>query len=228
MDSNPAVKKNVRPASASRPATVGMLCAVAYAAVLLGKIIPDVIGFLSYDPKDVIVVIGGFIFGPMTSVIISVIVSFVEMITISATGPYGFVMNMVSTCSFAVPAALIYKNIHSMKGAVLGLAAGVAGVSVSMVLWNWIITPLYMKMDRAVVAAMLPTVFLPFNLVKGLLNASIAMLLYKPIVNGLRAARLIEGAPEGKGRKINPAAAAAAALVLTAGVLFFALYLLKL
>ncbi len=228
MDSNPVVNKPSRHASAYRPATVGMLCAVAYAAVLVGRVIPDVIGFLSYDPKDVIVVIGGFIYGPLTSVIISVIVSFVEMITISSTGPYGFIMNAVSTCAFAVPAALIYKKMHNMKGAVLGLLAGVAGVSVAMVLWNWIITPLYMKMDRAVVAAMLPTVFLPFNLVKGALNAAITMLLYKPVVNGLRAAKLIEGTPEGRGRKINFPAAIGAAAVLVAGILVFALYLMKL
>jgi len=83
-------------------AVVAMFSAVAFVAVLLSKIIPDVAGFLSYEPKDVVIVIAGFIFGPLTSVLISVIVSFVEMITISGTGPYGMIMNIVSTCAFAV------------------------------------------------------------------------------------------------------------------------------
>ena len=67
-----------------------MLCALSFAAVLVSKIIPDVAGFLSYDPKDAIVAVAGFIYGPLTSVVISVLVSFIEMITISGTGPIGF------------------------------------------------------------------------------------------------------------------------------------------
>ena len=45
--------------------------------------------------------IAGLLYGPLTSVLISVIVSFIEMITISTTGPYGFLMNMVSPDSSA-------------------------------------------------------------------------------------------------------------------------------
>lgn len=67
-----------------------MLCALSFAAVLVSKIIPDVAGFLSYDPKDAIVAVAGFIYGPLTSVVISVLVSFIEMITISGTGLSGF------------------------------------------------------------------------------------------------------------------------------------------
>ena len=45
--------------------TIGMLCALAYAAVVVGRI--PLVLFLKYDPKDVIIVIGGLIFGPLTS-----------------------------------------------------------------------------------------------------------------------------------------------------------------
>ena len=64
-----------------------------------------------------------------------------------------------------------------------------------MLLWNYLITPIYQKVPRDVVAAMLPTVFLPFNLVKGGLNMAITLLLYKPVVTALRKARL---APESR------------------------------
>ena len=60
MDSHPTVN-TAKPASARRPATIGMLCAVAYAAMLIGQVVPAVQGILSYDPKDVIVVIGGIL-----------------------------------------------------------------------------------------------------------------------------------------------------------------------
>ena len=217
MDSNPAANKTVRSAGARRPATVGMLCAVAYVAMLVGQIVPAVQGILSYDPKDVVVVIGGFIFGPLTAVAISVIVSFVEMLTVSSTGPVGFIMNVVSTCSFAVPAALIYKKARSMKGAVGSLTVGVAVMAAMMCLWNYIVTPLYQGVPREVVAAMLPTLFLPFNLVKGAINAGLTLLLYKPVVTALRKANLVDASTGsgGKGKASVGMLILGAALVVT-------------
>ena len=175
-----------------------MLVALSFLAVLIGRLIPTVAGFLSYDPKDAIVVIGGFIYGPVTAVIVSVLCSVIEMLTISSTGVYGLIMNIVSTCAFAVPAAILYKRIHSMKGAIIGLAAGMICMTLMMLLWNYIITPFYMGVDRSVVAGMLASVFLPFNLIKSGINAGLTLLLYKPLIGALRAARLVPQSSGGK------------------------------
>ena len=72
--------------------------------------------------------------------------------------------------------------------------------AVAMVAWNYIITPFYMGVDRSVVAGMLASVFLPFNLVKGGLNAAITLLVYKPIVTELRKAKLVDPGSGKKGR----------------------------
>ncbi len=173
-------------------AAVAMFAAVSFVAVLVSKVIPNVAGFLSYEPKDAVIVIAGLLYGPLTSVLISVIVSFIEMISISSTGPYGFLMNVVSTCAFAVPAAWYYQKHRTQKDAVVGLAFGVVTMAVAMMLWNYIITPYYMGVPRATVAGMMMTVFLPFNLVKGGINAGLTLLLYKPIVGALRKAHLAE------------------------------------
>ncbi len=178
-------------------AAIAMFCALSYVAVLIAKVIPNVAGFLSYDPKDAVIVIAGLLYGPMSSLLIAVIVSFIEMITISSTGPYGLIMNVVSTCAFAIPAALFYQKHRTQKGAVIGLAIGMAVMAAAMVLWNYIITPLYMGVPREQVAGMLATVFLPFNLVKGGINAALTLLLYKPVVGALRKAHLAE---PGKGK----------------------------
>ena len=202
-------------------ASIAMFSAVSFVMVLLGKIIPNVMGFLSYEPKDAVVVIAGFIFGPMACVWITAIVSFVEMITISTTGPYGFIMNFVSTCAFSVPAACIYAKYRSQKGAVAGLTVGVAVLTGCMVLWNYIITPLYMGMPRATVAGMLATVFLPFNLIKGGINAGLALLLYKPIVSALRRAKLVEPSKSGHKGKFSPGFTIFSVAVLVTFVLLF-------
>lgn len=204
---------------------IAMLCAISYVAVLLSKLIPDVAGFLSYDPKDAVILIGGFIYGPMTSLVISVIVSFLEMITISSTGPYGFIMNMISTCAFSIPAALIYKHIKSMKGAVLGLGVGVIAMTLCMLLWNYIITPLYMGVDRSVVVSMMTTVFLPFNLIKGGINAALTLVLYKPVVSALRTAHMLPESTSGSRGKFRPGVFIFSLVLLATFILLFLILL---
>ncbi len=176
--------------------TMGMMAALAYIVMVFIRI--PVVLFLKYEPKDVIITIGGFIYGPVAAFLISLIVSFVEMFTVSDTGWIGAVMNLVSTCSFACVAAVIYRKNHTLKGAVIGLLVGIVSMVAVMMLWNYFLTPIYLGYPREAVAAMLPTAFLPFNLLKGGLNAAITMLLYKPIVITLRKARLI---PASSGEK---------------------------
>ncbi|MBQ9889781.1 MAG: ECF transporter S component [Firmicutes bacterium] len=178
-------------------ATLGMLCAIAFVAKLISNVFPTVSGFLSFDLKDVIIVIGGFISGPLAALAITVVVSLIEMVTVSSTGVIGFVMNVLASGTFACIAAGIYHRDRSMKGAITGLIAGVLCMTAIMILWNWLITPLYMKVPRDVVVKMLIPTFLPFNLVKGGINASLAMLLYKPVVTALRRAHLVPESSSG-------------------------------
>lgn len=178
---------------------LGMLGALAFLAVALIRI--PVVQFLKYEPKDVVITIGGFIFGSLEAALLSVVVSLVEMVTISDTGIIGCVMNILSTCAFACTASLIYKRNHTLKGAVIGLAVGCALTTAVMILWNYLITPLYMGLPRESVAAMLVPVFLPFNLLKGVLNGGVTLLVYKPLVNALRRAGLLESSTgKGSGR----------------------------
>ena len=171
---------------------IGMLCAVSYLVMMVGRVpLVPAVSFLKYDPKDVIIVIGGFIFGPMVSFLISLIVSVVEMLSVSETGIIGLIMNVISTCSFACIAAFVYKKKHTMSGAILGLGLGIICMTAVMLLWNYFITPIYMGYPREAVVELLLPAFLPFNLIKGGINLGITLLVYKPIVTALRKAHLI-------------------------------------
>ena len=172
-------------------AAIGMFAAMSFVAVLCGKVIPNVANFLSYDPKDAVVAIAGFMFGPVAAVLIPIVVALVEMVSISTTGPIGCLMNILSTVSFALPAALVYRKHKSYQGALLGLGSGICFMTVCMLLWNYLVTPLYMEVPRSVVVDMLLPVFLPFNAIKGGLNAALTLLLYKPLVLALRRAKLV-------------------------------------
>lgn len=175
---------------AKKVAVIGMLCALAFITVVVIRI-PIVI-FLKYEAKDIIIALGGFIFGPLAVLIISLIVSFIEMITISTTGYIGFIMNVLSTFCFAGTAAFIYKKKRTITGAILGLICGILLSTAAMIAWNYFLTPIYMKLPREAVAKMLIPTFLPFNLFKNTLNAGGVLLIYKPVILGLREAKLIE------------------------------------
>ena len=197
--------KNNAHFSTKKLALVAMLAAVSYIIVVLVRIpmIPTA-PFLKYEPKDVVITIGGFLLGPMASFIISLVVSLLEMVTISQTGPIGGLMNLLSTCSFACTAAFVYKKRHTLGGAIGGLTLGTVALAVVMILWNWLITPLYMGVSREAVEGMLLSVFLPFNLLKAGFNSAFVLCLYKPLVGALRKTGLITaGAGKGGSAKIG-------------------------
>lgn len=193
---------------------IGMLCALAYLLMVVIKI--PVVLFLKYEPKDVVITLGGFLFGPLASFIISFVVGVVEMVTVSDTGIIGCIMNILSSASFACIAAYMYKRNHSRKGAILGLITGSLVMTAIMLLWNYLVTPIYMGYPREAVAAMLIPAFLPFNLLKAGLNSAILLLIYKPVVTALRKAHLV--APQvtngGEQKRMNNFGVAVVAILI--------------
>ena len=173
-------------------AAAGVFCAFAFVLTNLGNIIPiRFAGFLSFDPKDAMIVMAGFAIGPWAAVGITFACALLELITISTTGIIGFIMNVISSLCFALVPAILYKKNRSFKSAIIGLAISSAVTVAAMLLWNALITPLYMKVPREAVLDMLLPVFLPFNLLKCLINTSIVVFFYKHIMKALRKIKLI-------------------------------------
>ena len=202
-----AAKKTpaVRKLDVKKLATLAMITCLAYVVMLVSKLMPSVYGFLDFAFKDVVICIGGFINGPVSAAAVALVVAFIEMVTISTTGPWGFLMNFLATASFCCTACFIYKKHHTMKGAVIGLVTGVICLVVVMLLWNYLVTPIYQSMPREAIADLLLPVFLPFNAVKGGMNLAATLLLYTPVVTALRRAKLIpeseHAAPPVAGKK---------------------------
>ena len=201
---------------------IALLSAMAYVIMVFGRI--PVVMFLRYDPKDVIIVIGGLIYGPLAAFMISLVVSFVEMIMVSDTGWIGFWMNLLSTCSFACTAAYLYKRSQKLSGAIIGLICGGLMAVAVMLLWNYLLTPIFMNLPREVVVPLLWSAFLPFNLLKSGINGALTMLIYKPVVRALRKGNLIppstaSPAP-GKTRHIGVILIAACVLITCLVIVF--------
>lgn len=170
---------------------LALFSALSIVVMFLSKVMPPVAGFLQFDLKDTVIAIGGFLFGPLSAVAISVVVSFIEMLMPGSTGPIGLLMNVLATCAFVCPAAYVYKRNHSFQNAVIGLIFGGVLMTITMLLWNYIITPWFLHVDRAIVVAMMIPTLLPFNLLKAGMNIALTILLYKPVVNVLRKVHLV-------------------------------------
>ena len=178
--------------STRKVVATGMFCALAFALSAIGNAIPiRFAGFLSYDPKDIMIVIAGFSLGPVSAICISIIVPFIEFITISTTGPIGFLMNILSSLSFSLIPAILYRRRRTFLNAIIGLIISINLTVVLMLLWNYLITPFHMNVPREAVVSMLLPVFLPFNYLKCGLNTVFIILLYKPLTKAFKQIGII-------------------------------------
>jgi len=186
--------------------TMALLCALSYIAMFASRFLPPLFAafpFLKYDPKDVFIVIGGFVYGPLSAFTISLIVSLIEMITVSGTHIIGCLMNIAASCAFACTASAIYHKYRNVKGGMTGLLVGIVSAVATMMILNYILTPIYTGMPREAVADLLIPAILPFNVIKCVLNAALVMLIYKPVTKVLRQSGLMEKKPNTSSAKSN-------------------------
>lgn len=169
----------------ARLSKMAMLAAISLALVLVVRIPFPPAPFLVYDPADIPIIISGFAFGPLSGIAITVVVSFIQAFALAGDGIIGFFMHVVATGSYVLVAGLIYKGHKTKKMAVVALIAGTLTMTVTMLGWNLIITPIYMGVPVEAVIAMIIPILLPFNLLKAGVNSVVAFLVYKPIARFL-------------------------------------------
>ncbi len=160
--------------------TAAMLTAL---SVILGvfafPIFPNV-AFLEYDICDVIVLIVSFAFGPVYGILSSVTVAVFQAFMLDKSGIFGFLMNIISTVSFVLPAALVYLKNKTKKGAAFALSCGVVVMTIIMILFNYLVTPHFMGVPVSVVHSLMPYIA-GFNVVKAVANSIITFFVYKHI-----------------------------------------------
>ena len=171
-----------------RIALVAVFGALAYALML---VIHFKVSFLTLDLKDAVITLAGLYFGPGAALSLSVLVPLLELISVSDTGLYGFLMNFISTATFSLTASLIYRYKRSLVGAIVALLSAAAATVGVMMLFNLWVTPYYMGVTVETVKGLIPTLLLPFNTVKSCMNVGFVLLLYKPISTVMQRMKLI-------------------------------------
>ncbi len=180
--------------------TIALFCALAYVVMLIFRVN---VSFLTFDLKDVLITICGLTFGPIAALVSSLLVATLELVTVSDTGFYGFLMNFISSATFSCVAAFIYKYKKDIFGAVVSIVSAIFSLTAVMMLFNLFITPKYMGVDRSMVVELIPTLLLPFNLTKAIFNGALVLLLYKPVSIALKATKLTRSVERPAGEE-NP------------------------
>ncbi len=136
---------------------------------------------------DVPILIGTFLFGPWWGLLLTAAVSVLQWLLVSQSSLWvGAAMHFFATGSCVLVAGLVYRRMHTKKGAVIALLLGVVAQVLMMIPLNLIFTVHFNGAPHDVVVAMLPTVIIPFNAIKAGANALITFLLYKSVGKLLR------------------------------------------
>ena len=179
-------------------AKLAMMTAVSMVLLLLIRIPFPPAPFLVYDPADVPIYITAFAFGPAAGLIVTLVVCLIQAFMLGGDGLYGFLMHFVATGIVAVVIGLMYARCKTKKRAVMSLAVAVVVAVVVMCVMNILVTPAYMGAPREAVIAMIPTVIIPFNLLKAGLNAVLTFVLYKRVSGFLHGSSAVRAAEETK------------------------------
>ena len=175
-----------------------MLGAVATILMYLEFPIPIMPAFIKMDISELPALIAGFAYGPVSGVAVCLIKNLIKLPS-TTTAAVGELFNFVMGALFVGTAALVYKKIKSRKGAAIGSVLGAAVMAIVSVPYNYfIVYPAYvvfygMPLDAIVgtyqainpgvdgLLACLLTFNLPFTFFKGLVDALICFLIYKPL-----------------------------------------------
>ena len=181
-------------------AQIGMLSAIAIVLMLFEIPLPFAPSFYEIDFSEVPVLVGCFAMGPWAGSMIELIKILLNLaINGTMTAGVGEFANFLIGCAFVIPAGIIYRKMHSRKGAIIGMVSGTLIMTILGCFLNaYLLLPAYSKafelpMDALIgmgtavnahINGLLTFVVFavaPFNLLKGVLVSLIVFLIYKKI-----------------------------------------------
>lgn len=135
--------------------------------------------FLMLDFSNVITLLGGFIYGPVSAVVISLVKELLCFAKSNSAG-IGELANFIVTMSFVLLPTIVYVYKKGFKTVVVLISLGcVLQIAVSLLVNRFITFPLYMGESAETVFYSLWYFVLLFNLIKSVAVSIITVLLYK-------------------------------------------------
>ncbi len=161
--------------------TMALMCAIASLLSFIQiPLIPGVT-FLTYDPSLMPAMVCGFAFGPGAGIAVGCIAAVIHGLILGEW--VGSLMNIVVTLCFVWPAAALYARNRTYKWGIIGLIIGVVTATAGAIAANLTIGVAFWYGSVDVILPMLLPAVLPFNLLKGAINAVLTLVVYKAISN---------------------------------------------
>ncbi|WP_196593630.1 ECF transporter S component [Pectinatus sottacetonis] len=138
--------------------------------------------YLKYDPADIPILIGTFLFGTYAGLLLTAFTVLLQGLLISTDGgPIGIVMHFAATGTFVVTAGMIFHHVHIKRTEQIALFCGSIAMTIVMVLFNLLLTPLFLGAPLEKIIELLLPVIIPFNLLKAGINAVLTGIIYKSV-----------------------------------------------
>ncbi|MCR4792772.1 MAG: ECF transporter S component [Lachnospiraceae bacterium] len=197
-----------KPSNARRAAVVGLLSAISAVLMLFEIPMPFAPTFYKLDMSELPVLIGAYAFGPSAGVLIEFIKIVLKLFMKgTSTAFVGELANFTVGASFILPASIIYYAKKTKKMATISCIVGTVCITIFGTVFNAVyLLPAFAKLygiPLEVIYAMGTEVnpfagenitsfviacVAPLNLIKGLLNSTLTLLVYKkisPIIKGV-------------------------------------------
>lgn len=180
-------------------AKTGILAAAAIALMYLEISLPLFPTFLKFDFSEIPALLAAFAMGPLSGIMVELIKN-IGHLPATHTLMVGELANFIMGSFFVGTAGLIYKYRKTRGGAIISMAAGTLALTLSGALINYFVTiPFYvsvmgLSMEGIIAAtkaagnhmvsdlkSLILWVFIPFNILKGLVVSVIVTLIYKKL-----------------------------------------------
>ncbi len=191
---------NTKKISTRKMVIIGMMTAIGTVVYYLDFGVPLMPSFIKLDFSNVISLLTGFALGPIEGVVVCLLKNLIHVLIkgFGTTMGIGDIFDFVTSATFVLVAALIYKKHRTKKGAIVATLSGMLAFTIiSLPLNYFIVYPIYFKAyggEAAILGAykeIMPSVKnifsalcifnLPFTFIKGLLCSIITLVAYKPL-----------------------------------------------
>ncbi len=174
-----------------------VLGAMGFVLMLLEFPLPFIIpSFIKLDFSEIPALIATFAYGPLHGILVCLIKNLLHLFVTTSAG-VGELSNFILGAIFVGVTGVVYKKMHSRKGALIGSLVGASAMAIISVLTNYfVVYPAFvviygmpMEAILGMYKALLPVadnlfkalvIFnVPFNLAKGILDAAVCFAVYK-------------------------------------------------
>lgn len=174
-------QKNTNVWSTKQMVTMALMCAIGVILSFVEFPLLPGVTWLKFDASNMPAMVVGFGFGPGAGVAVGIVIAIIHGLLMADFT--GALMNILTVTCFVLPAAIMYSKKRTYPIAIAGLVLSIIAATIGAIVGNLIVTPMWLGVPLDAVIAMIIPILIPFNLVKGLINVVLTLIIYKSISN---------------------------------------------